>query len=154
MALRMLVTSLIGVTPRLDHAGDVLALLREQVREPSPSVRAEPGELPGSGSVHRRQPLSIPPAWSQILPFFETPLVIEPSPGQRSGDAGLRPVNPSGRRSGLTRAFADALVGPCNPERTGPPSWGWSAPASTASRPAMLARTAMIPSDPIPSSST
>jgi hypothetical protein len=28
-------------------------------------------------------------AWPQVLDFFGTPLVIEPSPGQVSGDAGL-----------------------------------------------------------------
>ena len=33
--------------------------------------------------------MSVPPAWPQVLDFFGTPLVIEPSPGQLSGDAGL-----------------------------------------------------------------
>ena len=30
-----------------------------------------------------------PSAWPQVLDFFGTPLVIEPSAGQLSGDAGL-----------------------------------------------------------------
>jgi hypothetical protein len=33
--------------------------------------------------------MSIPAAWPQVLDFFGTRLVIEPSPGQLSGDAGL-----------------------------------------------------------------
>jgi hypothetical protein len=33
-----------------------------------------------------------PAAWPQVLDFFGTPLVIEPSGGQFSGDAGLLPV--------------------------------------------------------------
>jgi hypothetical protein len=36
--------------------------------------------------------MSIPPAWPQVLDFFSTPIVIEPSPGQLSSDAGLLPV--------------------------------------------------------------
>jgi hypothetical protein len=32
--------------------------------------------------------MSIAPAWQECLAFFGTPLVIEPSPGQLSGDAG------------------------------------------------------------------
>jgi hypothetical protein len=36
--------------------------------------------------------MSIAPAWPQCLAFFGTPLVIEPSPGQLSGDAGLLPI--------------------------------------------------------------
>jgi hypothetical protein len=37
--------------------------------------------------------MSIAIAWPQCLAFFDTPLVIEPSPGQLSGDAG--PANGS-----------------------------------------------------------
>jgi hypothetical protein len=29
--------------------------------------------------------MSIPAAWTQCLDFFGTPLIIEPSPGQRKG---------------------------------------------------------------------
>ncbi len=36
--------------------------------------------------------MSIAPAWQHCLAFFGTPLVIEPSPGQLSGDAGLLPI--------------------------------------------------------------
>jgi hypothetical protein len=32
--------------------------------------------------------MSIPGVWPQVLDFFGTPLVIEPSPGQLSGDSG------------------------------------------------------------------
>jgi hypothetical protein len=39
--------------------------------------------------------MSIAPAWSLCLAFFGTPLVIEPSPGQLSGDAGLPPAGGS-----------------------------------------------------------
>jgi hypothetical protein len=35
--------------------------------------------------------MSLPDAWLQRLDFFGTPLVIEPSPGQLSSDAGLLP---------------------------------------------------------------
>jgi hypothetical protein len=36
--------------------------------------------------------VSIPSAWTQVLDFFGIPLVIEPSPGRLSGDAGLLPI--------------------------------------------------------------
>jgi hypothetical protein len=39
-------------------------------------------------------PLNIAAAWPQCLGFLGTPLVIEPSPGQLSGDAGLQPGVP------------------------------------------------------------
>jgi hypothetical protein len=42
-----------------------------------------------------RLTMSIAPAWQQCLLFFGTPLVIEPSPGQLSGDAGLPPAEGS-----------------------------------------------------------
>jgi hypothetical protein len=53
--------------------------------------------------------MSIPPAWPQVLDFFGTPLVIEPSPGQLSSDSGLLPVRQFDQHIGLTRAFAEAL---------------------------------------------
>ena len=59
--------------------------------------------------------MSILAAWLQILDFFGTPLVIEPSAGQLSGDAGLLPVRQFGQRIGLTRAFAEALDDPRDP---------------------------------------
>jgi hypothetical protein len=46
--------------------------------------------------------MSIPAAWPQVLDFFGTPLVIEPSPGQLSR-AELLPLRQFGQRIGLTR---------------------------------------------------
>jgi hypothetical protein len=62
--------------------------------------------------------MSVPPAWPQVLDFFGTQLVIEPSPGQLSSDAGLLPVRQFDQRIGLTRAFADALDEPRDPDLT------------------------------------
>jgi hypothetical protein len=56
--------------------------------------------------------MSVPSTWPQVLDFFNTSLVIEPSSGQRSGDAGLLPIRQFDQRVGLTRAFADALTPP------------------------------------------
>ena len=50
--------------------------------------------------------MSIPPACPPILDFFGIPLVIEPSQGQLSGDAGLLPIRQFDERIGLTRANA------------------------------------------------
>jgi hypothetical protein len=58
------------------------------------------------------------PAWPQVLDFFGTTLVIEPSPGQLSSDAGLLPVRQFDQRSGLTRAFAEALDDSRDPDLT------------------------------------
>jgi hypothetical protein len=57
-------------------------------------------------------PVSIPPARSQVLDFFGTPIFIEPSAGQLSSDAGLLPIRQSDERIGLTRANAFALDDP------------------------------------------
>jgi hypothetical protein len=62
--------------------------------------------------------MSLPAAWPQVLGFFGTPLVIEPSPGQLSGDAGLLPVRQFDQHIGLTRSFADALDDPRDPDLT------------------------------------
>jgi hypothetical protein len=62
--------------------------------------------------------MSIASAWPQVLDFFGTPLVIEPSPGQLTGDAGLLPIRQFDQRIGLTRAFADALDDPRDPALT------------------------------------
>jgi hypothetical protein len=62
--------------------------------------------------------MSIPPAWPQVLDFFGTPIVIEPSPGRFSSDAGLLPICQFDERVGLTRAFADALDDPRDPHLT------------------------------------
>ena len=53
--------------------------------------------------------MSVPHAWLQVLDFFGIPLVIEPSAGQLSSDAGLLPVRQFDQRIDLTRAFAAAL---------------------------------------------
>jgi hypothetical protein len=62
--------------------------------------------------------MSIPPAWPQVLNFFGMPLVIEPSPGQLSGDTGLLPIRQFDERIGLTRGFADALDDPRDADLT------------------------------------
>ena len=62
--------------------------------------------------------MSIPAAWAQVLDFFGTPLVIEPSPGQLSGDAGLLPIRRFDERIGFTRAIADVLDDPRDPGLT------------------------------------
>jgi hypothetical protein len=62
--------------------------------------------------------MSIPPAWPQCLNFFGAAIVIEPSSGQLSSDAGLLPVRQFDQRVGLTRAFADALGDPRDPGLT------------------------------------
>src|SRR5262245_54241139 len=53
--------------------------------------------------------MSIQPAWQHTLDFFGTPIVIEPSAGQLSSDAGLLPFRQFDAQLGLTRAFAAAL---------------------------------------------
>ena len=40
--------------------------------------------------------MTIPPVWPQCLNFFGTPIVIEPSSGQLSSDAGLLPIRQFG----------------------------------------------------------
>jgi hypothetical protein len=62
--------------------------------------------------------MNVPPAWPQVLDFFGTPLVIEPSPGQLSSDGGLLPIRQFDQSIGLTRAFAEALDDPRDPELT------------------------------------
>jgi hypothetical protein len=59
-----------------------------------------------------------PAAWPVVLDFFGMPLVIEPSAGQLSGDAGLLPVRQFDQRIGLTRSFADALDDPRDADLT------------------------------------
>src|SRR5262249_52139062 len=62
--------------------------------------------------------MSIPAPWPQVLDFFGTPLVIEPSAGQLSGDAGLLPIRQFDERDGLTRAAPAALHQPRGPALT------------------------------------
>jgi hypothetical protein len=56
--------------------------------------------------------MSVPAAWPQVLDFFGPPIVIEPSPGQLSSDAGLLPIRKFDQCVGLTRANACALEDP------------------------------------------
>ena len=62
--------------------------------------------------------MSIPPDWPQCLKLFGTLIVIEPSAGQLTGDAGLLPIRQFDQRIGLTRAFAAALDDPRDPDLT------------------------------------
>ena len=62
--------------------------------------------------------MSVPGVWPQVLDFFGTPLVIEPSAGQLSGDAGLLPIRQFDQCIGLTQAFAQALDDPRDPDLT------------------------------------
>jgi hypothetical protein len=59
-----------------------------------------------------------PSAWPQLLDFFGTPLIIEPSHGQLSSDAGLLPIRQYDERIGLTRTFAEALDDPRDADLT------------------------------------
>jgi len=63
-----------------------------------------------------RQPLSLPGAWPEVLDFFGTPLVIEPSPETWSGDGGLLPVCQSGQRLEFTQASPAARAGARDPD--------------------------------------
>jgi hypothetical protein len=80
--------------------------------EAAPLVSRQVSPQPG------RHPLSIPSAWPQVLDFFGTPLVSEPSPGPLSSAAGLLPLRPFDPRSGLSRAVAAALDDPRDPDLT------------------------------------
>jgi len=51
-------------------------------------------------------------AWPQVLDFFGTPLIIEPSAGQLCSNAGLLPIRQFDERIGLTQANACALDDP------------------------------------------
>src|SRR6201981_2154824 len=62
--------------------------------------------------------MSLPPAWPQVLDCFGSPLVMEPSAGRLTSDAGLLPIRQFDERIGLTRAFADALDDPRDPDLT------------------------------------
>src|SRR5258708_824793 len=51
--------------------------------------------------------MSIPVARTQIFDYCETPLVIEPSPGQFSGDTGLLPIREFDHCVGLPKALSN-----------------------------------------------
>jgi hypothetical protein len=56
--------------------------------------------------------MSVPLAWHEVLDLFSTPLVVEPSPGQPSSDAGLLPIRQFDERIAQTLAYAEAMDGP------------------------------------------
>src|SRR5262245_31251062 len=85
--------------------------------------------------------MSLPGVCPHVLNSFGTPLVIEPSPGQFSSDAGLLPLRPFDEPIGRTRAFVDARDDPATRNGPSTPSGRWSAPAPTASAPATRTRT-------------
>src|SRR3954449_7626689 len=60
--------------------------------------------------------MSIQPVWQETLDFFGTPIVLEPSGGLLSSDAGLLPFRQLDERLGLTRAFAAVLNDPRDPD--------------------------------------
>src|SRR5262245_5837080 len=60
--------------------------------------------------------MSIQPAWQQTFACFSIPVVVEPSHGQLTSDAGLLPIRQFDQRLGLTQAFADALDDPRDPD--------------------------------------
>src|SRR5260370_660876 len=60
--------------------------------------------------------MSIQPVWQHDLDFFGTPILVEPSRGQLSSDAGLLPIRQFDQRIGLTQAFANALDDPRDPD--------------------------------------
>jgi hypothetical protein len=62
--------------------------------------------------------MSIPSTCPHNLDFFGTPIVIEPSPGQLSSDAGLLPSHQFDERIGLTQANACPLSDRHQPELT------------------------------------
>lgn len=60
--------------------------------------------------------MSIQSVWQESLDFFVTPVVLEPSGGQLSSDAGLLPFRQLDERLGLTHAFAAVLDDPRDPD--------------------------------------
>jgi hypothetical protein len=60
--------------------------------------------------------MSIHPAWQQSFDFFDRPIAVEPSHAALSSDAGLLPLRQFDEHIGLTRAFADALHDPRDPD--------------------------------------
>jgi len=60
--------------------------------------------------------MSIQPVWQETLSFFDIPIVVQPAQAQLSSDAGLLPFRELDEHLGLTRAFADALDDPRDPD--------------------------------------
>src|SRR5271165_1901244 len=57
----------------------------------------------------RRLSMSIQSAWQATFSFFKNPVVVEPSQGQITGDAGLLPLRELDERLGWTQQFAAAV---------------------------------------------
>jgi hypothetical protein len=60
--------------------------------------------------------MSIQTVWQETFDFFDTTVVVEPSAGQLSSDAGLLPFRQLDERLGLTRSFAAVLNDPRDPD--------------------------------------
>jgi hypothetical protein len=60
--------------------------------------------------------MSIQPAWQATFDFFDTPVVVEPSAGQLSSDAGLLPFRQADHLLGFTHDFAARLNDPRDPD--------------------------------------
>ncbi|HKB36113.1 MAG TPA: IS1380 family transposase [Gemmataceae bacterium] len=60
--------------------------------------------------------MSIQPAWQHTLAFFGTPIVVEPSAGLLTSDAGLLPFRQLDEHLGLSRDFAAVLNDPRDPD--------------------------------------
>jgi hypothetical protein len=61
--------------------------------------------------------MSIQPAWQESFLFFDLPIVVEPSAGQLSSDAGLLPIREFDERLRFTEQFARALHDPRTPSQ-------------------------------------
>jgi hypothetical protein len=53
--------------------------------------------------------------WQKSFSFFRKPVVVEPSDGQLSSDAGLLPIRQDDEAIGLSKQFATALNDPRDP---------------------------------------
>jgi Transposase DDE domain group 1 len=60
--------------------------------------------------------MSIQSDWQETFDFFQTPVVLEPAPGQLSSDAGLLPFRQLDQRLALTQAVAAVLNDPRDPD--------------------------------------
>src|SRR5579871_3541708 len=61
--------------------------------------------------------MSIQPAWQETFLFFDLPVVVEPSAGQLSSDAGLLPIREFDEQLRFTEQFAQALHDPRLPSQ-------------------------------------
>jgi hypothetical protein len=61
--------------------------------------------------------MSIQAVWQHTFDFFDVPVVVEPSPGQLSSDAGLLPFRQLDQHLGLTDSFAAVLHDPRDPDQ-------------------------------------